>query len=178
MPIDFFENECHVNINHKRFGLCDDVDLPGEIPTPAYIKPYEEEDWIATVTNNNNLEIKFTAIDHCVIKDQQDDGTERQQACDCMLQYNSALLFIELKDRTTRGWQEVAMNQLFETIKTFKALYTLDNYTVRKAYLSNKARPQFPFFIGIEKDRFEDNTGFDLVIETNIVVSYHQLLRE
>lgn len=169
MPIDFFKSECQQQIDYDRFGLCDAIDLPDEKPTPAYTKPYEEEDWIATVTNQNNTQITFTAIDHCVIKG-NDDGIERQQACDCMLQYNGTLLFIELKDRTTRGWQEEAMNQLFETIKAFKTLYNIDNYTVRKAYLSNKARPQFPFANLTEKNRFEDNTEFDLVIDTNIIV--------
>lgn len=170
MPIDFFIKECHHEIAINRFGLCDDVDLPGERPTPAYAKPYQEEDWIATVENNRDIPITFTAIDHCVIAD---SNTPRSEACDCMLTYETVLIFVELKVRRSRSgdWQDSGLNQLFVTINLFKELHGIKNFTIRKAYLSNKVRPAFPIFKGVEKNRFEDNTGFDLYTETIILIN-------
>lgn len=59
MPINFFDVGCKTKSNKTEFGLCDD-------PPPAYIDENNNSKWIAFVSNPENKDVDFYAIDHCI----------------------------------------------------------------------------------------------------------------
>ena len=76
--MDFFDTDCQEPIiNETIFGLCDD-----EQGLKAYTNTDEQTKWIATVKNENNKDLIFTAIDKCVINDGEETDRGR---CDGML---------------------------------------------------------------------------------------------
>ncbi len=60
--------------------------------------------------------LTFTAIDKCIIKDNEQEGRGR---CDCMLTSSDLIYFIELKDER-KAWITDAVCQLESTIKRDK----------------------------------------------------------
>ena len=96
MPINFFENTCKTVSSQLYFGLCDD---PPPTTRLAYIKEAKNEpsDWIATVLNEAEKDVIFYAIDHCIALFRSNGDPESR--CDGMLQCESKLAFVELKDR-------------------------------------------------------------------------------
>jgi len=82
-------------LNEKLFGLCDDQQ--GSI---AYTNLDDPNKWIATVKNDRSTRLIFTAIDKCIIKDNEQIGMGR---CDCMLTSEEHILFVELKDQR-KSW--------------------------------------------------------------------------
>lgn len=149
MQIDFLtegcKGECNSLVDYACFGLCDDTDIPPEPPTPAYVLPYHEHLWVATIINEQRLHMCFTAIDHCLIR-AVDGGEPRPSACDCMLTYNDVIIFVELKDRQGRGWLEDGLGQLRSTIELFLKIHgETTAFMHRRAYLSNATRPALLF---------------------------------
>ena len=99
-------------INDSLFGLCDNED--GNVAftdtnTMNMVK------WIATVENQNKIELTFTAIDNGIIKDSDYPCHGR---CDGMLASNEHLYFIELKN-LKEDWIQKGILQLESTIKIF-----------------------------------------------------------
>lgn len=64
--VNFKKSSCQTkNIKAKKFGICDDDD--SSVKTPARISFNENEDeWLATVENETDESINFTAIDNCI----------------------------------------------------------------------------------------------------------------
>ena len=63
MSVNFFETDCKESSrNEKQFGICDDQD-----GAKAYTDTTDNTKWIAKVTNDNEIDISFTAIDNCII---------------------------------------------------------------------------------------------------------------
>jgi len=63
MNINFFEVKCkEPSGTEELFGICDDQN-----GAKAYTDTADLSKWIATVKNDNNIEVTFTAIDNCVI---------------------------------------------------------------------------------------------------------------
>ena len=113
--MDFFEAACQEPaLNHSIFGLCDDQN-----GGKAYSNTNAPATWVATVKNDNNETLVFTAIDKCVIQDHEEVDRGR---CDCMLTTNRHLYLIELKD-VLPPWQSGAIEQLASTI-----LFLRDNH--------------------------------------------------
>lgn len=111
MSLDFFKAECQEpSLNNNFFGLCDDQD-----GSKAYTNINDPTKWIATVINEKNKILVFTAIDKCVINDNEQIGRGR---CDCMLSSDEHIFFIELKDKLP-PWQKEAKEQLESTIQFF-----------------------------------------------------------
>jgi hypothetical protein len=95
MKLDFFSVECqYPPIYDNTFGLCDDQD-----GTKAYPDKVNPNKWVAKVENESNLEITFTAIDKCVLKDT--DFKDRGR-CDGMLTTHHHLFLVELKERDSK----------------------------------------------------------------------------
>jgi hypothetical protein len=75
--MNFFNAACQEpSINNTLFGLCDDQN-----GGKAYTNVDDPTKWIATVKNDDSKTLIFTAIDKCVIKDNEEVGRGR---CDGM----------------------------------------------------------------------------------------------
>jgi hypothetical protein len=139
-PINFFQACCETTTTNKLFGICDSPPPPHN---PAYLN-YDEvakPDWIAEVKNDNSVEVIFTAIDNCIVI-KRADGTDESR-CDCMLRYDNSIIFVELKDRMSKGWLGKAKNQLLITISTFMVNHNNAVYANKRAHIANAQRPFF-----------------------------------
>jgi len=135
MSINFFEAKCQEEpLNNNEFGLCDDQN-----GTKAYTNLTNPEKWIATVNNYRQLNLIFTAVDKCVIKD--NEFVERGR-CDGMLTSPEHIYFIELKDQD-KGWRSDAISQLESTIEFFIENHDIEKYKHKKAFACNKNRKHF-----------------------------------
>lgn len=139
MSIDFFKSVCQKTTSEKKFGLYDADDK-----TPAKIKLTDESTWNATILNNDCKMVRYAAIDNCI--DVYRENGEMDSRCDCMLTYNSTLLFIELKNK--RGsWQAEGLSQIENIVKIMIDEIPNHYYSFkkRKAIVANR-KNQFPAF--------------------------------
>ncbi len=112
MKTNFFETECQEDARtNAEFGICDDEN--GE---KAYTTKEESNSWIATVKNDLQKNIVFTAIDNC-IEILKEGTNDQERTCDGMLTFDNHLYLIELKNQMTGSWKSDAFNQLENTIK-------------------------------------------------------------
>lgn len=149
MMVDFFKKECQEIISHQKFGIFD-----AEDKTPAKIKLIDEDRWNATVINEDEKSITFTAIDNCI--DVYKPNNEMDSRCDCMLTYDTTLLLIELKNKR-ESWQSEGLEQI-ENIAIRMKSENPDFYNVfkkRKAIVANR-KNQFPSFheVNIEQRQY------------------------
>jgi hypothetical protein len=135
MSINFYKAECQeLTITNKEFGLCDDQNS-----TKAYTNIDDPLKWIATVKNAQNKPLVFTAIDKCIIKDNEETGRGR---CDGMLTSSEHIYFVELKD-VKPPWITGAIEQLESTIQFFIVNHDINRYRHKKAFACNKKRSHF-----------------------------------
>ena len=135
MRINFFEATCkEPPLKNELFGLCDNQN-----GTKAYTDIDNHVNWIATVKNDNKIELTFTAIDKCVIKDDEEKGRGR---CDGMLTSSEHIYFIELKE-VNPPWITGAIEQLESTIRFFTENHDINAYRHKKAFACNKQRSHF-----------------------------------
>lgn len=133
--MDFFEPTCQKPaINESIFGLCDDQN-----GTKAYTNIDDQTTWIATVRNDNNKNLTFTAIDKCVIKDNEELGRGR---CDGMLTSTEHIYFVELKDEAKK-WITGAINQLESTVQFFIEHHDISVFQHKKAFACNRKHRHF-----------------------------------
>ena len=130
MPVDFFITPCAntagncttyplpclTNIPYNRFGITDE---DGGNSTPARVDNVDPTIWDLTVINNSGVNVMFKAVDWCVpiyrtgtynLDDEtrtaaqfssDNIGTELIKRCEGFLQFNSKILFIEIKKQGT-----------------------------------------------------------------------------
>lgn len=135
MSVNFFVAACQEPpLDNSLFGLCDD-----ENGQKAYTNIDDPPKWIATVKNDRNKELVFTAVDKCIIKDYEHQGRGR---CDGLLTSNEHLYFVELKDQK-KSWQQDAIEQLESTIQFFVESHDINVYRHKKAFACNKQRRHF-----------------------------------
>ncbi len=134
MSINFQVELCQEKISHSIFGLCDEH--AGE---KAYTNTHDTEKWIATVHNNRNKDLIFTAVDKCVIKENEHAGRGR---CDGLLTSDEHIFFIELKNQA-KSWITNAIEQLESTIIFFVESNDINIYKHKKAYACNKQHKHF-----------------------------------
>jgi hypothetical protein len=93
-----------------------------------------------------------------------------EKRCDGMLIYKSTVIFVELKQRGTKGnaWVEDAEPQLKNSIKRFEQTELSENYIQKKAYISNSEHPKFKASQIERMERFYNDTGYILRIEARI----------
>lgn len=162
MSLNFFQNTCQeAPQNTPEFGLCDDQN-----GTIAYTDIINRNKWIATVRNVNQKEIVFTAIDKCVIKDNEYPGRGR---CDGMLTAQDLIYLIELKDQKP-PWQSDAIRQLESTIQFLLENHNISQFKKRKAFACNKKREQFVFIDNEFNKSFMHRTGFRIDIQADILI--------
>jgi len=163
--IDFFNNSCNEDVRIDIiFGICDNQD-----GTKAYSENTNSENWIAIVKNNEQKEIIFTPIDHC-IKIFQQKTEDLESSCDGMLTFENSLYLVELKEQGTGGWLSKAISQLQNTIKLITENNDISSIKYKKVYACNKKHPYFRVIDNEQKKRFYDTTGFRIDVQTEIVI--------
>lgn len=162
MSLDFFRKDCqYTSISAESFGLCDKQD-----GTKAYPDIPNPNNWIAQIKNETRLNIVFTAIDKCVLTDQEERGKGR---CDGMLTTQTHLYLVELKDQLP-PWQSDAIRQLESTIQLLNENHDINGYRKRKAFACNKKREKFVVIDNETNKSFFARTGFRIDIQAEIVV--------
>lgn len=132
LTVDFFQDKCQTGPHtQKLFGICDMPD--GGM---AYVDVNTPDSWIAKVHNEHELRVMFTAIDGCVLPN--DQGPKR---CDALLTTTTSLHLLELKDQRRKGWVNTAKEQLESTIELIKTTQQLAGFRVFTAHICNKKRP-------------------------------------
>jgi hypothetical protein len=161
--MDFFNAGCQeLPFNHTVFGLCDD-----ENGKKAYTNVNDPIRWVATVNNDNRRTVIFTAIDKCVIKDNEFLGRGR---CDCMLTTEDHLFLIELKNQIP-PWQSHAIDQLESTIQFLIETHPdISNYKHKKAFACNKRREKFVVIDNELNCSFFRRYKFRIDIQAEIVI--------
>jgi len=135
--MDFFETTCFdPAIDKSIFGLCDDQN-----GTKAYTNIDDQTKWIAMVINNRHKKLTFTAIDKCVLKDEEEPDRGR---CDGMLTSagHEHLYFVELKNER-KQWLKDAIAQLESSIQFFIEHHDMSVFKHKKAFACNKKHPHF-----------------------------------
>ncbi len=164
MSLNFFKDECqHEPINIETFGLCDDDDNNQAYPDTNIDN---QDDWIATVKNTNNLDIVFTAIDKCVLKDGEFPNRGR---CDCMLTTDQHLYLVELKNQKP-PWQSNAVEQLKSTIQFLLEKHDISSFNKKKAFACNKKKGKFVFIDNEENLMMYRKTGFRIDIQSEVLI--------
>lgn len=162
MSINFFRADCQSTpISLQVFGLCDNED-----GTRAYADGDNPENWIAKVKNDDSLDVFFTAIDKCVLQDNEYVGRGR---CDGMLTTHTHLYLVELKNLKKR-WQQDAIDQLESTIQFLIDNHDISRFKKRKAFASNKKRDKFVVIDNEFNKAFYTRTGFRIDIQAEIVI--------
>ena len=165
MNINFFNNQCkELPKTDKTIGICDDQD-----GKRAYTDSTDPSKWLATIKNENQLSISFTAIDNCmnIIKE---ESKNRESTCDGMLTFSDSLFLVELKKQRTGGWISDAIGQLENTIKILLSNHNLEAYKYKKAFACNRRHPRFTVIDNERNKRFFNTYGFRLDIQAEIVV--------
>jgi hypothetical protein len=162
------EAACQTYSNQKLFGLCDD---PPPAKRPAYIDEKDGDRWIAVVVNEESFDTTFTAVDNCIETRRVDGKTDNR--CDGILSYDTTVIFVELKQRGAIGnaWVIDAEVQLKASIGYFERNADSDDYTVKKAYISNSEHPKFKYTQARRMEQFQADTGFTLRIENRIILT-------
>ena len=162
MSLNFFKSDCqYPPIRLNTFGLCDNQN-----GTKAYPDNSNLETWIAEVKNDSNLEIVFTAIDKCVLQDNEYKGRGR---CDGMLTTDIHLYLVELKNQDP-PWQSHAIDQLESTIQFLIEKHDISKYKKRKAFACNKKKQKFIVINNESNKAFFKRTTFRIDIQANIAI--------
>ncbi len=161
--MNFFCPDCQEPAIHtSSFGLCDHQD-----GAKAYTNVNDHSLWIAEVKNDKNIQLIFTAIDKCVIKDNEEVGRGR---CDGMLTSQEHIYFVELKNQ--RGnWIADAINQLESTIRFFIANHDITVYKYKKAFACNKKHPHFQEIDNALNLRFFRTYGVRIDAQAKVIVA-------
>jgi hypothetical protein len=169
--ISFFAKAIHQNSTTSiEFGLCDD---PPPAKNPAYIDESDDTKWIATIKNNQENTITFTAIDHCKefeFPKKGGNAIEIGKRCDGVLTIDDKIVFVELKERAYSGWIKGADEQLRSTIDFFSQHSDAKKYLTRQAYIANRMRPITKTNQQQRMDKFLNDTSYDLKIENRIII--------
>ncbi len=163
MATNFSEAECSEQARTDRlYGLCDDQD-----GTKAYSDTAHPDNWIATVINEQQISVVFTAIDNCVPI--LNEGGTQASRCDGMLTYRDTIYLVELKDQG-KGWIPRAVGQLRATIGIFVQTPESANYRYRKAFACNKRHPHFQSIDNEDNKKLFRECGFRLDIQAEIII--------
>lgn len=167
MSINFSEAACQTFSDRKLFGLCDD---PPPASNHAYIDENDGAKWIAVVMNDDRYNVTFTAIDNCISINRPDG--KHAKRCDGVLNYDSTVTFVELKQRGAIGnaWVTDAEKQLRATIGFFELEDVAGDFSKKKAYIANSEYPKFKESQARRMEQFFDDTGYVLRIENRIIL--------
>ncbi|MDR3693724.1 hypothetical protein [Mucilaginibacter sp.] len=164
MSADFFKPECRRVTIETIFGICDDTN-----EMPAYLDSVNKSIWIATVNNNSQKEITFTAVDNC-IEILRENG-EMENRCDVMLTSDICLYLVELKNKVS-DWRSEGIDQLEATIKVLKNTKGdfYFSFRKRKAFVANRRHPHFVRSNTDDMERFRDVHRIRLYLQATISI--------
>ncbi len=166
MSVNFFESPCkEAPRTDLVFGICDDQN--GQ---KAYTDTTTRSKWMATVKNNQPLEVVFTPIDNCmpIFKEGSKD---QESTCDGMLTFKDSLYLIELKEKEKHAWKSEAFAQLSNTIRLLYANHDLSQFRYKKAFACNKRHPNFSVLdVETRKEFFKKTNGFRIDAQAEIVI--------
>lgn len=164
--IDFFPTEHIASSSKRRFGVCDTP----ESEEKAYIAEKQGENWIAVVDNFYEAKVNFIPIDHCI--DLRKSDGKLDSRCDGCLFYEKTIIFVELKDRSSKGvqWIKDVELQLRSTIRYFEEEGQSEEFIVKKAYIANCAKPRFRSGQAVRMESFFADTKYVLRIENTIEI--------
>ncbi|MCD7932729.1 MAG: hypothetical protein LUH15_16000 [Tannerellaceae bacterium] len=165
--IIFFDPNNQQQSNKKRFGICD---APPPVVEKAYIDERNGQNWIAIVENFYQEAISFMPVDNCI--DIRKSNGKPDSRCDGFLYFDTTIIFIELKERKTKGhgWVDDADKQLRITIGHFENTPESDIFKTKKAYIANSKKPDFSRFHAVRMEKFLDETNYVLRITNRIHV--------
>lgn len=201
MPVDFFITPCAnpagscevyplpclVNIPNSSFGITDE---DGGNSTPARIDSVNPTIWDLTVTNNSGIDVKFKAVDWCVpiyrtgTYNLDDDtrtptqfssdnvGTELIKRCEGFLQFDSKIIFIEIKKRpkNAREWIKDARGKFEETILSFKEHHPHLISQIIKPILVNTLHVGVASSEMVQKRILKDKIGIEFIRQNTITI--------
>ncbi|WP_206957161.1 hypothetical protein [Trinickia acidisoli] len=160
--MNFFDNACQRGpFTDLAFGICDD-----ENGGVAYVSMTTPSSWGATVENPREEEVTFTAIDKCVIKDDEEPGRGR---CDGMLTTSKHLYLVELKNQRS-SWRDDAVGQLTSTLRFLQESADLSGYRHKKAFACNRRHQAFGVIDNETQKAFFQEFGFRLDIQARVVI--------
>ncbi len=166
MKVEFLKADCQTTTNERKFGLYD-----AEDKTPIKVHLTDEDKWNATVLNSESKNVLVTAIDNCI--DIIRPNGEMDNRCDCMLTYDTTILFIELKNKRD-SWQSEGLAQIENVVNVMieESPEFYNAFTKRKAIVANR-KHQFPSFhqSNIEhRQHFSSKYKMRIQFEAEIVV--------
>lgn len=201
MPVDFFitpctnpvcnctayPHHCLENIPQTSFGITDE---DGGNSTPAKIDTTAPGIWDLTVTNNSGIDVKFKAIDWCVpiyrtgtynLNDESrtstqfssnNIGAELIKRCEGFLQFDSKIIFIEIKKRpkNAREWIKDAREKFEETILSFKEHHPHLISQIEKPILVNTLHVGVASSEMVQKKILKDKIGFEFIRQNTITI--------
>ena len=162
--MNFFKPACQEpTIDDSTFGLCDEQD-----GSKACTNIDDPAKWIATVKNDRKKILTFTAIDKCVLNDDEEPGKGR---CDGMLtsDSNEHIYFVELKDEA-KGWRTEAIKQLESTLQFFIAHHDINVFKHKKAFACNKKHKHFQQIDHELNLRFFRTYGVRIDVQAKIII--------
>ena len=161
MKVNFFEDSCKEDTDAKRFGICDPK---GELP--AFITTNGAKKWIAIVVNPTKKNVRFYAIDHCLVMTGKGQNIKR---CDAMLHYDENLVFVELKE-VMRTRVSSAIKQIESTIKVFSKNHDLNSFSKKRAFVANRRHPAFNYSQREEMQNFYNKHKVRLILYNTIEI--------
>jgi hypothetical protein len=166
MSVNFLKSDCkEPSRKENQFGICDDQN-----GTKAYTDTENHSKWIAKVTNDNQIDVSFTAIDNCIIV-YKEGIKDKESSCDGMLTFNQSLYLVELKNQGIGGWISDAKGQLENTIKLISNKHDLSYFRYKKAFACNRKHPNFTVIDTAERKSFFERTkGFRIDVQAEIVI--------
>lgn len=161
--INFFPSKEICTTKQKEFGLCD---APAQ--SKAYIDHCNREEWIAVVYNENQKEIGFVPVDHCI--DLRKPDGKMDNRCDCCLFHKDTIAFVELKRRKPKcsDWIKDGEKQLRSTIAHFENENVSKQFCKKSAYIANSMQPNGRRGQNERMERFFNDTGYVLRIKNTI----------
>ncbi len=164
MKVDFFLSDCtEPTRTDEKFGICDDQD--GQ---KAYTDHTDNEKWGAIVRNENLKEVKFIAIDNCIII-LREASNDKESTCDGMLTFEDTLYLVELKVQRSE-WIKKSVEQLENTMKLLHDNHDLTKFRFKKAFACNRKHPHFITIDNERNKRFFQTYGFRMDVQAEIVV--------
>lgn len=201
MPVDFYTTPCAnptgncttyplrclANIPNPQFGITDEN---GGNSKPARVDTLNPTIWDLTVTNNSGVNVTFKAVDWCVpiyrmgfysLDDEtrtanqfssNNIGMELIKRCEGFLQFDSKILFIEIKRIRTKPskWIKDAREKFEETILSFKEHYPhLANQIIKPILINPKHTGLAPTEM-VQKRILKDKIGVEFVRKNSITI--------
>ena len=161
MKVNFFEDSCKEDTDAEKFGVCDPKGA-----LPAFITTDGAKKWIAIVMNPTKKNIRFYAIDHCLVMTENGRQIKR---CDAMLYYDQNLVFVELKEMI-KSRVSSAIKQIESTIRLFSKNHNLNSFSKKRAFVANRRQPAFKYSQRENMQKFYNKHRVRLILHNEIKI--------